>query len=59
MLWSSSNMAYKATVAYKFDRTVSQHLSYVYSGSAARLCVHLYCGIAALAALPLWAALPL
>ena len=37
---------YKATVAYKFDRTVSQHLSYY--------TVHLYCGIAALAALPLW-----
>ena len=50
---------YKATVAYKFDRTVSQHLSYVYSGSAARVCAFIlrHChfgGIAALAALPLW-----
>ena len=50
---------YKATVAYKFDRTVSQHLSYVYSGSAARVCAFIlrHCrfgGIAALVALPLW-----
>ena len=39
---------------YTFDRTVSQHLSYVCIAAVPLECVHLYCGIAALAALPLW-----